>query len=272
MNVNGVRAAATKGMLSWLDATEADIVCLQETRATDAQVATALAPALDAGWVLSHAEPESKGRAGVGILSRRAPDAVRIGFGSSEFAESGRYLEADFGEVTVASVYVHSGEENTPKQDEKYRFMAELGAYLKTRTGEFVVSGDWNIAPAEVDLKNWKGNQKSAGFLPEERAWIAELLAAGYVDVVRALHPDVAGPYSWWSYRGRAFDNDSGWRIDLVFTTEDIAPYAAAAHVERAEAYDQRWSDHAPVTVRFDGLPGYTGSRAEPALTGSAVL
>lgn len=272
VNVNGVRAAATKGMLAWLDATEADIVCLQETRATDAQTAAALAPALAAGWVLTHAEPESKGRAGVGILSRRAPDAVRIGFGSTEFAASGRYLEADFGELTVASVYVHSGEENTPKQDEKYRFMAELGAYLKTRTGEFVVSGDWNIAPAEVDLKNWKGNQKSAGFLPEERAWIAELLAVGYVDVVRALHPDVAGPYSWWSYRGRAFDNDSGWRIDLVLTTEDIAPFATAARVERAAAYDQRWSDHAPVTVQFDGLPGYTGSRSEPALTGSAVL
>ncbi|MFD4444574.1 exodeoxyribonuclease III [Nocardia sp. NPDC058519] len=271
MNVNGVRAASTKGMLAWLAATEADIVCLQETRATDAQTAAALAPALDAGWVLSHAEPESKGRAGVGILSRRAPDAVRIGFGSTEFAEAGRYIEADFDDITAASVYVHSGEENTPKQDEKYRFMAELGAYLKSRTGEFVVSGDWNIAPAEVDLKNWKGNQKSAGFLPEERAWIAELLAAGYVDVVRALHPDVAGPYSWWSYRGRAFDNDSGWRIDAVYTTQDIAPYAVAARVERAASYDLRWSDHAPVTVEFSEIPGFTRSRPELVVSGGQI-
>lgn len=251
VNVNGVRAASTKGMLAWLASTEADIVCLQETRATDAQTAAALAPALDAGWVLSHAEPESKGRAGVGILSRRAPDAVRVGFGSTEFAASGRYIEADFDDVTAASVYVHSGEENTPKQDEKYRFMAELGAYLKARTGEFVVSGDWNIAPAEVDLKNWKGNQKSAGFLPEERAWIAELLTAGFVDVVRALHPDVAGPYSWWSYRGRAFDNDSGWRIDYQLALGELTGRAKQAVVERADTYDQRWSDHAPVTVQY---------------------
>nr|WP_281004817.1 exodeoxyribonuclease III [Nocardia thailandica] len=251
VNVNGIRAAASKGMLDWLAATEADVVCLQETRATDEQTRAALGPALEAGWVLSHAEPESKGRAGVGILSRRAPTAVRIGFGSTEFAASGRYLEADFDDVTVASVYVHSGEENTPKQDEKYRFMAEFGSYLKARTGEFVVCGDWNIAPAEADLKNWKANQKSAGFLPEERAWIAELLAAGYVDVVRALHPGVSGPYSWWSYRGRAFDNDSGWRIDYHLARGDLAGRAKQAVVERAAAYDQRWSDHAPVTVQY---------------------
>ncbi|WP_405167128.1 exodeoxyribonuclease III [Nocardia sp. NBC_01499] len=251
VNVNGVRAAAGKGMLAWLAATEADIVCVQETRATDEQTRAALAPALAEGWWLAQAEPESKGRAGVAILSRREPDAVRIGFGSSEFGASGRYLEADFGEVTVASVYVHSGEAGTTRQDEKYRYMAELGAYLTARTGEFVVSGDWNIAHTELDLKNWKGNRKSAGFLPEERAWIDELLAAGYVDVVRQLHPAVEGPYSWWSYRGRAFDNDTGWRIDAVYTTQDIAARAISARVERAASYDQRWSDHAPVTVEF---------------------
>lgn len=251
VNVNGVRAAAGKGLLAWLAATEADIVCVQETRATDEQVVAALAPALDAGWQLSHAEPESKGRAGVGILSRRTPSAVRVGFGSSEFAAAGRYLEADFDDVTVASVYVHSGDAGTVRQDEKYRFMAELGAYLTARTGDFVVAGDWNIAHTERDLKNWKGNLKSAGFLPEERAWIDELLAAGYVDVVRQLHPEGDGPYSWWSYRGRAFDNDSGWRIDAVYTREGIASRAVAARVERAATYAERWSDHAPVTVEF---------------------
>jgi exodeoxyribonuclease-3 len=251
VNVNGVRAATGKGMLAWLAATEADIVCVQETRATDEQTRAALAPALAEGWWLTHAEPESKGRAGVGILSRREPRAVRIGFGSSEFGASGRYVEADFEEVTVASVYVHSGDAGTPRQDEKYRFMAELGAYLTARTGEFVVSGDWNIAPSELDIKNWKGNLKSAGFLPEERAWIAGLLAAGYVDVVRKLHPGVDGPYSWWSYRGRAFDNDSGWRIDYQLARSDLAARAKQAVAERAAAYDQRWSDHAPVTVQY---------------------
>ncbi|MEU7634016.1 exodeoxyribonuclease III [Nocardia sp. NPDC049220] len=251
VNVNGVRAATGKGMLAWLAATEADIVCVQETRATDEQTKAVLAPALDAGWWLSHAEPESKGRAGVGILSRRAPSAVRIGFGSGEFDASGRYVEADFDEVTVASVYVHSGEAGTARQEEKYRFMAELGVHLTTRTDDVVVNGDWNIAHTELDLKNWKGNRKSAGFLPEERAWIDELLAAGYVDVVRSLHPEVAGPYSWWSYRGRAFDNDSGWRIDYQLVRGDLATRAKHAVVERAATYDQRWSDHAPVTVQY---------------------
>ncbi|MGV9616061.1 exodeoxyribonuclease III [Nocardia xishanensis] len=251
VNVNGVRAATGKGMLDWLAATEADIVCLQETRATDEQTRAALAPALADGWWLAHAEPGSKGRAGVGILSRREPKAVRIGFGSAEFDASGRFLEAEFDEVTVACVYVHSGDAGTERQDEKYRFMAEFGAYLKTRTGDFVVSGDWNIAHTERDLKNWKGNLKSAGFLPEERAWIDELIAAGYVDVVRQLHPGVDGPYSWWSYRGRAFDNDSGWRIDLQLARGELPRRAKQAVVERAASYDQRWSDHAPVTVQY---------------------
>lgn len=252
VNVNGVRAATGKGMLDWLAATEADFVCLQETRATDQQTRAALAPALDAGWFLTNAEPGAKGRAGVAILSRRAPDAVRIGFGSTEFDASGRYVEATFDELTVASVYVHSGEAGTPRQDEKYRFTAEFGAYLKTRPArDFVVCGDWNIAHTERDLKNWKANRKSAGFLPEERAWIDELIAAGYVDVVRALHPEVDGPYTWWSYRGRAFDNDSGWRIDYHLARGELAGRAKQAVVERAPSYDQRWSDHAPVTVQY---------------------
>ncbi|GAA5042955.1 exodeoxyribonuclease III [Nocardia callitridis] len=262
MNVNGVRAATGKGMLAWLAATEADVVCLQETRATDEQTTKALAPALADGWWLTHAEPEAKGRAGVGILSRREPDSVRIGLGQSrefggiergsgEFDASGRYLEADFDGVTVASVYVPSGEVGTPRQDEKYRFMGEFGPYLKSRTGEFVVCGDWNIAHTELDLKNWRGNMKSAGFLPQERAWIDELLDAGYRDVVRELHPDEAGPYSWWSYRGRAFDNDAGWRIDYQMARGEIASRAKQAVVERADSYDQRWSDHAPVAVQY---------------------
>ncbi|HLS77469.1 MAG TPA: exodeoxyribonuclease III [Nocardia sp.] len=251
INANGIRAAAGKGMLAWLAATEADVVCVQETRATDEQTRAALAPALADGWILTSAEPGAKGRAGVAILSRRAPDAVRIGFGSAEFDRTGRYVEAVFDELTIGSVYVPSGEENTPRQDEKYRFLAEFGAYLKAGTGEIVVVGDWNIAHTELDLKNWKANRRSAGFLPEERAWIDELLAAGYVDVVRALHPGVAGPYSWWSYRGRAFDNDSGWRIDYHLARGEVAGRAKQAVVERAPSYDQRWSDHAPVTVQY---------------------
>ncbi|WP_157103546.1 exodeoxyribonuclease III [Nocardia harenae] len=266
VNVNGVRAATGKGLLEWLAATDADVVCLQETRATDAQTRSALA--LD-GWHLANAEPGAKGRAGVAILSRREPDAVRIGFGSAEFDGSGRYVEADFGGLTVASVYVPSGDVGTPRQDEKYRFLDELGAHLGARTGEMVVAGDWNIAHTERDLKAWKANRTSSGFLPEERAWIDKLLAGGWVDVVRALHPDVDGPYSWWSYRGRAYDNDTGWRIDALFTTADIARFAESARVERAATYAERWSDHAPVTVGFSALPGITDCGAGSTLVGT---
>ncbi|WP_054815703.1 exodeoxyribonuclease III [Nocardia arizonensis] len=254
VNVNGVRAATGKvgkGMLEWLAVTEADIICIQETRATEAQTRAALAPALDAGWYLSHAEPALKGRAGVGILSRREPTAVRVGFGSAEFDGVGRFIEADFDEVTVASVYVHTGEAGTPIQDEKYRFLGELGDHLKSRARDFVICGDWNVAHTELDIKNWKGNVKNAGFLPGERAWVDDILAAGYVDTVRALHPGVPGPYSWWSYRGRAYDNDAGWRIDYQLARGDIAGRAKQAVVERAATYALRWSDHAPVTVQY---------------------
>ncbi|MEV0360318.1 exodeoxyribonuclease III [Nocardia sp. NPDC050697] len=267
VNVNGVRAATGKGLLEWLAATDADVVCLQETRATDAQTRSALA--LD-GWHLANAEPGAKGRAGVAILSRPEPSAVRIGFGSVEFDGSGRYVEADFDGLTVASVYVPSGDVGTPRQDEKYRFLDELGAHLAARAGAMVVAGDWNIAHTERDLKGWKANRKSSGFLPEERAWIDKVLAGGWVDVVRALHPDADGPYSWWSYRGRAYDNDTGWRIDALFTTPDIARFAESARVERAATYAERWSDHAPVTVGFSALPGITDSRTASALAGTS--
>ncbi|MGW0006674.1 exodeoxyribonuclease III [Nocardia grenadensis] len=252
VNVNGVRAAAGKGLLAWLARTEADIVCLQETRADDAQVAAALAPALADGWSLAHAEPGVKGRAGVGVLARRPMRSVRVGIEpDSEFAATGRYLEVDFDEVTVASVYVHTGEADTPRQDEKYRFLDELAARMSTRTGAFVIAGDWNIAHTERDLKNWKGNLKKSGFLPAERAWLDRQLAAGYVDVVRELHPEGDGPFSWWSYRGRAFDNDTGWRIDYQLVTPQAAERAKQAVVERAATYAERWSDHAPVTVQY---------------------
>ncbi|MCU1647919.1 MAG: Exodeoxyribonuclease [Nocardia sp.] len=260
VNVNGVRAAAPKGLLAWLAVTEADIICLQETRATDEQTRSALAPALDAGWFLTHAEPGIKGRAGVAILSRRAPDAVRIGVGLDqdgtwcaveEFAELGRYVEADFDELTVASVYVHTGEADTPMQEEKYRFLDAIGARMTSIGRDFVISGDWNVAHTELDIKNWKGNVKNSGFLPQERAWVSTMLAAGYVDVVRLLHPEVPGPYSWHSYRGRAFDNDAGWRIDYQLAGGDIATRAKQAVVEKAATYAERWSDHAPVTVQY---------------------
>jgi len=264
INVNGVRAAVRQrsernlGLLDWLSQTSADVVCLQETRADDAQLAEALAPALDGGWHLASAEPHLRGRSGVAVLSRVAFEDVRIGLRATEFESHGRYLEVDLpGGQTVASLYVHSGEAGTDRQVEKERFMAALAermAELMASGRDAVLCGDWNIAHTEHDIKNWKGNLKKAGFLPGERRWLTELMEAGWVDVVRALHPDGPGPYSWWSWRGKAFDNDAGWRIDYHLATPDLAARVRSARVEKAAAYALRWSDHAPVSVDF-GAP-----------------
>ncbi|MBW4716105.1 exodeoxyribonuclease III [Saccharothrix obliqua] len=257
VNVNGLRAAAKKGYLEWLAATSADVVCLQEVRAEPDQLPVAARS--PEGWHVAHAHAEVKGRNGVAVLTREEPVAVRTGFGVPEFERSGRYVEVELADVVVASVYVPSGDVGTPRQDEKDRFMAGFLPYLvelrekaAADGREVVVCGDWNIAHREADLKAWKANLKSSGFLPYEREWLSSVFESGYVDVVRARHPDVAGPYTWWSYRGRAFDNDSGWRIDYVVATEGLAAAATSAVVERAATYAERWSDHAPVTVTFD--------------------
>lgn len=257
VNVNGLRAAVRKGFLPWLAATNADVVCLQEVRAEPEQVPAAAEPE---GWHVRHAPSVVKGRSGVSIYSRWAPDRTRVGFGSTEFDDQGRYVEVDLPGVTVASLYLPSGEVGTARQDEKLRFMAEFLPYLKelrersaAAGREVLVCGDWNIAHQEADLRNWKANRRNSGFLPEERAWLGRVFAeAEYVDVVRALRPSDEGPYSWWSYRGRAFDNDAGWRIDYHVATAALAGRARTATVERAASHAERWSDHAPVTVVYD--------------------
>ncbi|MFE3249233.1 exodeoxyribonuclease III [Streptomyces sp. NPDC059209] len=258
VNVNGLRAAAKKGFVEWLAGTGADVVCLQEVRAEEDQLTEAVrAPE---GWHTVFAPAADKGRAGVALYSRREPERVRIGFGSAEFDTSGRYAEIDLPGVTVASLYLPSGDVGTERQDQKVRFMDEFFQYLvglKERAAadgrEVLVCGDWNIAHHEADLKNWKGNRKESGFLPEERAWLTRVFGeAAYVDVVRALHPGETGPYSWWSYRGRAFDNDTGWRIDYHVATGGLAGRAVKAWVERAATHAERWSDHAPVSVVYE--------------------
>ncbi|MBV9026863.1 MAG: exodeoxyribonuclease III [Streptomycetaceae bacterium] len=258
VNVNGLRAAAKKGFLPWLEATAADVVCLQEVRAEPAQLPAEVRE--PNGWHVVHAPSDVKGRAGVSVYTRRAPELVQVGFSSAEFDTSGRYVEVDLPGVTVTSLYLPSGEVGTERQSEKERFMDEFLVHLsalRERASadgrEALVCGDWNIAHQEADLKNWKANGKNSGFLPQERAWLTRVFdEVGYVDVVRSLHPGVAGPYSWWSYRGKAFDNDAGWRIDYAVATPDLAKRATRASVERVASYDQRWSDHAPVTVTFE--------------------
>jgi exodeoxyribonuclease III len=258
VNVNGLRAASRKGMNEWLAETQPDVVTLQEVRAPDELVAGLMGD----GWHIVHAECSVKGRAGVAVASRLPITDSRSGEHSVSFANKGRWIEADIKTgkrkpFTVISAYAHTGDETSPeKMKEKLAwFDAATSRLTELRDdGRHVVfTGDLNVAHREADLKNWKGNIGCAGFLPEEQAyfdkWLDEL---GWVDVIRAAFPDEAGPYSWWSYRGKAFDNDAGWRIDYQIVNPQLAKLAQNPRVDRAPSYDTRWSDHAPVVVDYD--------------------
>ncbi|KRE43808.1 exodeoxyribonuclease III [Knoellia sp. Soil729] len=259
-NVNGIRAAARRGGLRWLGEQNADVIALQEVRASDEQLREVLADGGLGEWHVSSAEGRTKGHAGVAVLTRQPPLRVSSCVGPVEFADAGRWLEADLagsdGPVTVISTYVHTGEAKTAKQDEKFRFLDAVGlrlASLAENDGYAVLTGDLNICHSADDLKNWKGNVGKSGFLPEEQAhldrWIRE---HGYADVHRDLHGPGPGPYTWWSWRGKAFDNDAGWRIDYRFASASLAKLALRAEVGRAATYAERWSDHAPLTVDYD--------------------
>lgn len=260
VNVNGVRAALRKGLEEWLATTPAQVICMQEVRAPDAIVAAAFAE----GWHVLHEESEFKGRAGVAILSREPlRDTVSglhvAGARANEPTHTGRWVEATVdspaGEVRVVSVYVHSGEAGTPKMDDKYAFLDKMTARLeelRQAHPRAVVMGDINIAHQNNDIKNWKGNLKTAGFLPEERAYLTRWFESGWADVHRNLVGDQPGPYTWWSQRGKAFDTDTGWRIDYQIATKEMADAASAAVVDKAPSWDTRWSDHAPLAVTYD--------------------
>lgn len=258
VNVNGVRAAARKGFNEWLATTPVDVVCLQEVRAPDEVVRAAY----QSGWNLEHTECEIKGRAGVAILSRHPLSEVTTGLvaggvAAEGAAHTGRWLEATVGSalgpIRLVSVYVHSGQAGTPKMDDKYAFLDLMTARMAelATTGHVVIMGDINIAHTERDIKNWRGNRTTAGFLPEERAYLDRWFAGGWVDVHRTLAGDVEGPYTWWSQRGRAFDTDTGWRLDYHVATPSLAALAREARVHRAPSWDTQWSDHAPLVVTY---------------------
>ena len=258
VNVNGVRAAFKKGMADWVNESGADIIALQEVRAETKDLTDLFAETGE--WHIVHDAATAKGRAGVAVISKLKPIATRTTLGPDEFDSAGRWLEVDFKigskVLTVISTYVHSGEVDTPKQVEKYKFLEAMQtrmAELIASGGFAVVVGDLNVGHTELDIKNWKGNLKNAGFLPEERAYFDTFMnAQGWVDVGRAAHPDVAGPYTWWSYRGQAFDTDAGWRIDYHLATPKLAKVASNYMVVRAPSYDTRWTDHSPVVVDYN--------------------
>lgn len=270
VNVNGVRAAFTKGMGAWLEARDVDILALQEVRATTEILEDLLGPE----WDILHDAATAKGRAGVALCSRNKASIHRVALGADDFDSAGRWIEADYEVddkiVTVVSTYVHSGEVGTPKQVEKIKFLDAMTVRLPELLEHnplAVVLGDLNVGHRELDIKNWKGNRKNAGFLPEERAYFDRFFGPlgetvegvdgstgaglGFVDVGRQWAGEVPGPYTWWSQRGQAFDTDTGWRLDYHVASADLAATVTNYTVDKAEAWDMRWSDHAPVVVDY---------------------
>lgn len=243
-------------MEEWLEGREIDILCLQEVRAPD----TVVRDLLGDSWHILHAEAAAKGRAGVAVASRLEPTETREHIGDEYFASAGRWVEADFDldgtTLSVVSAYVHSGDADSPQQQDKYRFLDLMSARLTELRGtrdHALVVGDLNVGHTTRDIRNWKGNLKKAGFLPEERAYFDHFFsdAVGWVDVHRDLAGEVDGPYTWWSWRGKAFDNDAGWRIDYHLATPELAAAATTAVVDRAHSWEARFSDHAPLVVDY---------------------
>ena len=251
VNLNGIRSAVSKGLLDWLPQQRADIVCVQELKAQTADMSAAMLN--PPGYYGYFHYAEKKGYSGVGLYCRHQPDEIIEGLGIADIDAEGRYLEARFGNLSVVSLYLPSGSSGEHRQAAKFAFMEHFYPHLarQAKSGrEVVLCGDWNIAHREIDLKNWKSNQKNSGFLPEERAWLSKVFdELGWVDVYRRLHPEATGEaYTWWSNRGQAWAKNVGWRIDYHIATPGIAATATAASVYK----EQRFSDHAPLIVDYD--------------------
>lgn len=251
LNLNGIRSAFSKGVLPWIAAQNADIVCLQELKAQYADLTDDMK--YPAGLHAYYHCAEKKGYSGVGLWCRQKPDAVIEGIGNAEFDAEARYLRADIGRLSVISLYLPSGSSSPERQEAKFRFMTVFFPHLvelAKNDRDVVVCGDWNIAHQEIDLRNWKSNRKNSGFLPEERAWVSRVLGeGGWCDVYRNLHPATSDEcYTWWSNRGQAWAKNVGWRLDYQLSTPALAATAVKAAVYKA----QRFSDHAPLTIDYE--------------------
>jgi exodeoxyribonuclease-3 len=252
LNCNGIRSAARKGLYDWLAAQKADFLCLQETKAQRADLDDEVKTFFPGGWHGYFNSAQKKGYAGVALYTRREPDEVLTRLGAAEFDDEGRYLEARFGKLSVVSLYAPSGSAGPERQASKDRFLEfflpKLQAWAASGR-DYVICGDWNIAHRNIDLKNWRSNQKNSGFLPHERAWLDRVFGeTGWVDGYRALHPATEGEsYTWWSNFGQAWANNVGWRIDYHVVSAGLRD-----RIRRAAIYkDARFSDHAPLTLDY---------------------
>jgi exodeoxyribonuclease-3 len=248
LNVNGIRSAERKGLYRWLAAQKADVICLQEVKAQEADLRDG--PFVLKGFERHLHSAEKKGYAGVALYSRRKPQSVVMGFGVKEFDAEGRFLEANYGKLSVISLYLPSGSSGPHRQASKFRFLDKFLPHLEQlrRCGrEVILCGDWNIAHKEIDLKNWRSNRKNSGFLPEERDWLTRVFEqVGFVDVFRRLN-EKPEQYTWWSNRGQAWAKNVGWRIDYQIASPGVAK---SAHKESIYL-KKRFSDHAPLTIDY---------------------
>ena len=249
LNCNGIRSAAKKGFFQWMRKQRADVVCLQETKAQEPQLDDELFT--PSGYTRFLHDAEKPGYSGVALYCKNKPRRVVHGLGDEQIDREGRYLEASFGNLSVVSLYMPSGSSGDVRQAFKIRMMELMMPHLlklKKRRRQYIICGDWNIAHTKEDIRNWRGNQKNSGFLPEERHWLTELFDKyGYVDAFRQL-TQKEHEYTWWSNRGQAYANNTGWRIDYQITTPGLRNAVKKTSVYR----DQRFSDHAPLVVDYD--------------------
>jgi exodeoxyribonuclease-3 len=249
LNANGIRAAARKGFFDWMKIRNPDVVCVQETKAQLHQLVDECY--MPAGYHCYYEDALKKGYSGVAIYSKQEPDEVIRGLGIREFDDEGRYLEVRLGKLNIVSVYLPSGSSSEERQAAKYRFLDAFTPHLerlRRRKSETILCGDWNIAHKEIDLRNWRANRKNSGFLPEERAWMDQLFGPqDYVDAFRVINQEEA-QYTWWSNRGRAWDNNVGWWLDYHVVTPGLRDKIVNTEIYKAE----RFSDHAPIIMDYD--------------------
>jgi exodeoxyribonuclease-3 len=249
VNVNGIRAAQRKGFFEWLAKQDADVVCIQETKAQEHQLDTTLF--YPGGYHCYYFDAQKKGYSGVAIFTKQKPKRVGAGLGWEHVDSEGRWIQVDFDKLSIASLYLPSGSSSEERHQNKLvfmdRFLEDLSAMRRKRR-EFVICGDWNTVHKEIDIKNFKSNQKNSGCTPQERAWMDKLFGErGWVDAFRAVNQE-ADQYTWWSNRGQAWAKNVGWRIDYQVITPGLKDKVRAADIYR----DERFSDHAPLTIDYD--------------------